>query len=286
MAYSGRPLSPGGRRIANTGRLSDNALVEPPYHSNRHSMYAAPRGTTGGVIPISSETYINLPPLRDTRASDRVDAYTGRPRRASVAEPQRASASTSNLPFRPSGSRPAVVQNEIMRPASPLRSSRDKEYYITPSSSSDHRSGHHKKLYSIDDGTAKLVADVREPGDRHHRQKDSERSAYRTSGAERDRGRRSYHTSGSGKSRDKSIDSDDAFSYTDAAGMYRDTEPRYARPRRGSLDRAAIGRERPVSMIDVEPRRSTKESGPPPSTRGWDKIHRSTRDHPRDSTLR
>ena len=58
------------------------------------------------------------------------------------------------------------------------------------------------------------------------------------------------------------------------------------RIRRGSVDRGGASRERPVSMIEpyrADPRRSTREIGPPPSQRGWDKINdlgrsRSTRD--------
>lgn len=199
------------------------------------------------------------------------------------------------------------MQNDLGRPASPLKTTREKEYYVTPASSKEPRKTEHKKLYTVDDGSAKLVADVDLPvgqdREKPRRRRDSvDRGAYKVPGLttekEKDRGRRSYHPSGgqSSKARDKSIDDDDAFSYTDAAGMYRDTEPRWrdARPRRGSMDRGGASRERPVSMIEptpavygVDPRSSAKDIGPPPSTRGWDRIGegigrtRSVKDAPR-----
>ena len=52
--------------------------------------------------------------------------------------------------------------------------------------------------------------------------------------------------------------------------MYRDTEPAWRRPRAGSVERGF----RPSSMIIDRPlRSSTRELGPPPSTRGFDKIN-------------
>ena len=63
---------------------------------------------------------------------------------------------------------------------------------------------------------------------------------------------------------------DDGYSYTDPASMYRDTEPAWRRPRSGSVERGS----RPTSMIlDRGPRVSNRELGPPPSTRGFDKIN-------------
>lgn len=56
--------------------------------------------------------------------------------------------------------------------------------------------------------------------------------------------------------------------------MYRDTEPSWRRERRGSIDRNA----RPTSMFGMEsgygadPRKS-RDLGPPPSTRGFDKLN-------------
>ena len=65
--------------------------------------------------------------------------------------------------------------------------------------------------------------------------------------------------------------------------MYRDTEPAWRRPRAGSLERSS----RPTSMIvDRPPRSSARELGPPPSTRGFDKINNGvSRSHGRSSSI-
>ncbi|KAK3051573.1 hypothetical protein LTR09_007228 [Extremus antarcticus] len=285
MSYN-RQLSPGSRRLANPARASDS--LTDPYRYERNSSYQSPRTSAGGgVIPISTQTFVNYPPAASnstSRPDQRVDPYTGRPRRSSLVDAQRGSVSSTALPSR---SRPTVVQTDFARPASPQKSStRDKEYYITPASSKEPRKVEHKKLYSVDNGQASLVADVDLPtgSGRHHRRRESdggERAPYKNLASDRDndRGRRGYHMNGPAKSKDKSIEDDDAYSYTDAAGMFRDTEPRWrepqTRPRRGSVDRGGASRERPVSMLDpnLDPRRSTKEIGPPPSMRGWAKVN-------------
>ena len=64
--------------------------------------------------------------------------------------------------------------------------------------------------------------------------------------------------------------------------MYRDTEPAWRRPRAGSMERGS----RPTSMIADRPaRNSTRDLGPPPSTRGFDKIHPTPRPHGRSSSI-
>lgn len=289
-SYNNRALSPGGRRIQNSARLSDQSLTDPAYYGQRHNSYASPRVSTSGVIPISTQTFINLPPPQSARPAQQYDSYSGRPRRSSLVDTTRGTTTTSTA-----RARPTIIQQDITRPTSPTKittSLRDKDYYVTPASSQDSRSTAttHKKLYSVDgDGSAKLVADVNIPveagGNRHHKRRDSvDRSGYRqvVGGAERDRGRRNYHPNGShNRPRDKDIDDEDAFSYTDPASMYRDTEPRWRaelqRPRRGSMDRGgAMSRERPVSLLDptfIQRQPVTKDVGPPPSTRGWGKIN-------------
>lgn len=283
MSYN-RTLSPGGRRLTNPARASDSF---DPYYSQRHNVYASPRASTDRVIPISTQTYLNPPSTTSASASTSrlapgYDAYSGRPRRSSMLENTR-SGSSNPAPPR---NRPTVVQGDV-RPSSPPRRAAP-DYYIQPASSKEQkpRQFEHKKVYSVDDGGAKLVADVdlSGGGERHHRRRESgDRSGYnRNTGY--DRGRKMYHPSGiSGKT----LEDDNAFSYTDPASMYRDTEPRWreTRPRRGSVDRGGASRERPVSMIEpyADPRRSTRDIGPPPSQRGWDKIQdlgrsRSTRD--------
>lgn len=309
MSYH-RQLSPGGRRIQNPGRVSDS-FTDAYYPQNRHNSYTSPRTSTSGVIPISKQTFVTVSgggqqpqsTARESRVADRMyDSYSGRPRRSSLVDVQRSSApSITQLPSRPV--RPTVVQNDFTRPTSPPKFTRQ-DFYVTPATSAkEPRKTEHKKLYSIDSGTAKLVADVDMSGggERHHRRRDSiERSGHRGSGLtsdrERDRGRRGYHVTGAhgSRMRDKSIDDEDAYSYTDPAGMYRDTEPRWreARPRRGSVDRGGASRERSVTQADPvsDPRTSMRDIGPPPSVRGWDKIHdvsrtRSVREPPRNYAL-
>lgn len=282
MSYN-RTLSPGGRRLTNPARASDSSF--DPYYSQRHGAYTSPRASTDRVIPISTQTYLNPPSVASTsttRLAPGYDAYSGRPRRSSMLDGTRSG--STNPP--PSRSRPTVVQTDV-RPASPPRHRPD--FYIQPASSKEtkpSRHFEHKKVYSVDEGSVKLVADVNlvPGGESHHRQKDTgDRLGYRTSGY--DRGRKPYHPTGKSS---KTVDDDNAYSYTDPASMYKDTEQRWreTRPRRGSVDRGGASRERPVSMIEpygADPRRSTREIGPPPSQRGWDKINdlgrsRSTRD--------
>ena len=171
MSYH-RPLSPGGRRIQNPGRVSDS--LTDPYYSQRHGSYSSsPRTSTGGVIPISTQTFVNIPPPAGTRTTEpprneRYESYSGRPRRSSLVDVNRgAPPLVGQIPSR---NRPAVIQNEFGRPSSPLRPSgrESKEYYVTPAVTKDPRKMEHKKVYSVDDGTAKLVADVNMPsgGDR------------------------------------------------------------------------------------------------------------------------
>lgn len=199
MSYH-RPLSPGGRRIQNPARASDS--FADPYYTQRHNSYTSPRTSTG-VVPISSQTFVSSvasqPSREHQRPAERYDAYSGRPRRSSLIDTQRGAPATQV----PTRSRPTVVQNDIGRPSSPLKATTTKDYYITPASSvKEHRKTEHKKLYSVDAGTAKLVADVDVPVDKHHRRRESvERGAYRglASEKERDRGRRDYHANGTSK---------------------------------------------------------------------------------------
>lgn len=313
MAYQ-RSLSPGGRRINNPASTSGG--LNDPYRYERHNSYTSPRTSTGqipGVIPISTQTFVNVPPAQRSAGAETrfdpnygrpavdsysgrpttdiysgrpIEAYTGRPRRSSLVDTNRGqpNSSATQLPQR----RPTVIQQEYNRPASPQKGSKDKDYYITPASSKEPRKSEHKKLYTVNDGSANLVADVDVPagGERHHKRRESfngaERAGYKAS--EKDRGRRGYHLNGPSVSsrRDRPIVDDEDFKYTDAAGMYNETEPAYrrpeARPRRGSVDRGgANSRERPISMVEpsLDPRSSNKAlgAGPPPSYRGWDRVN-------------
>lgn len=202
MSYH-RPLSPGGRRIQNPARASDSFI--DPYTQSRHNSYTTTTPRTSGVIPLSTQTFVNHPAPQSARErpAERLDPYTGRPRRSSLVDTQRGSApAVTQLPSR---SRPTVVQNDV-RPASPLKVVKD--YYITPATT-EKPLRNHKKLYSVDDGSAKLVADVdisvgqgQDREQRHHRRRESvERpsGAYRgglTAEKDKDRGRREYHANG------------------------------------------------------------------------------------------
>ncbi|TID23528.1 hypothetical protein E6O75_ATG03164 [Venturia nashicola] len=239
MSRYQRSSSPGSRKLVVPGRSSTgtfSASYEP------HSTYSrSPRdeySTTprsGGVIPISTEVYTNHPPPPPG------SAYSGRPRVRAGSDAIPPSTRTRNV----------IHDSGISRPSSPL--TRNYETVHVKPSTTRHE---HKKMYSIDNGSAVLIAET-EVVPRDHRK---ERGGYQSTG------------SGGAHSRPREID-DTSFSYTDPAGMYRDTEPRW-RARRGSIDN-----RRPVSMTDgyqlpppPPPPRTTREPGPPPSTRGFDKI--------------
>ncbi|KAI9657317.1 MAG: hypothetical protein M1821_002997 [Bathelium mastoideum] len=266
-----RASSPGARRLtapperASTGNVSS---YDPVYYSRgpARDIYNPPRGgsTDGGVIPISTTTYVsNRPPAITRNGSNTgIDPYTGRPRRSTLTE---ADAVRGNSSHRSGSSRtrPAVIQGAVYdQPKSP-RSATDREYLITPSTSGSVR-GSHKKVYSVDDGKSRLVDD-----NLNRKKRDSiDRSQYSTLVAG-GRGK-NYHLSGPARSQG-SLDDYTGYSYTDPAGMYRDTEPRW-RSRRGSVESSR--RDRPVSMLEAYPPKPTsdRQLGPPPSTRGFDKI--------------
>ncbi|KAI9709994.1 MAG: hypothetical protein M1820_003072 [Bogoriella megaspora] len=265
-----RPSSPGGRRLAvpersSTGNVSSVAPYEPYYpRSTPRDVYNPPRGgNDGGVIPISTTTYVtNRPPTITRNGSSSTtgyDTYSGRPRRSTLTEADAIRGGSSGHRSGSSRTRPAVITHTAAyeQPKSP-RLAQDRDYFVTPSTSGPHRH-HHKKVYSVDDGKSRLL-DERETRPR----KDSvDRTPYKmvTNGGRN----KAYHLSGP---RQGSSDDYPGYSYTDPAGMYRDTEPRW-RPRRGSVE---SGR-RPTSMLETAPARvSDRQLGPPPSTRGFDKI--------------
>ncbi|KAK3676894.1 hypothetical protein LTR78_003098 [Recurvomyces mirabilis] len=289
MSYH-RQLSPGSRRLQNPGRASDSFTTDPFYTQNRHNSYTSPRSS--GVIPLSSETYVTEQP-RSAREPPRGGVYggdygAGRPRRSSLVDTQRGSApAVTQLPSR---SKPTVV-HDAARPSSPLKGGRDRDYYVTPGVSKEPRKIEHKKIYSVNtDGNANLVAHIDAPAaERHHRRRESgtERTGgYLTTTTDRERGRKDYHATGRSRAGDGNIEDRDAFSYTDPAGMYANTEPRWRdnsiRPRRNSMDRGSSRDNRPANvMVDPvynDPRSSGRElPGPPPSMRGWESVNKMGR---------
>ncbi|KAL1296680.1 hypothetical protein AAFC00_000157 [Neodothiora populina] len=272
MSSHYRSSSPGGRRIANPGRVSD------PYYPT----YGSPRGSTERVIPISSTTFINAP-----RGRESLDGYVTRPRRSTLTEPGRPSsahvhthAHTHTHP-RPST---AVVHTHVDRVPSPLNRSgrgpsdqpRAPDYHVTPASSSSTPSRReyntHKKVYSIDEGKSHLVADINIQPARSARRNSVDRNGYRTHGssAYTSSHRNVYHVNGARKDH---VDIDQGFSYTDPAGMYRDTKPR-RHTRSDSVEAAA--RPRPSSMIiDPYPSRPSAREGGPPTSRALDRYNDS-----------
>ncbi|KAK8209031.1 hypothetical protein M8818_003995 [Zalaria obscura] len=258
-----RSRSPGSRRLHNQARATDSWITDP-YYSSRS--YGSPRSSNERVIPISTQTFINPPPSI-TRPSERYEAYAGRPRRSTLTETRPPTTHHS------SRAKPNVIHSGSDRPRSPLpRTSNhhDRDYYVTPATSAAPRI-EHKKVYSVDDSNkTRLVADIDlNSSQRPSRRESVERGGYRSSGSHK----KAYHLSGPvARVNDGSGDENPSYSYTDAAGMYRDTEPRW-RARRGSVDGGI--RERPRSML-LEPfpsRTTAREAGPPPTSRGLDKIN-------------
>ncbi|CAN9423710.1 unnamed protein product [Alternaria sp. RS040] len=277
-----RPSSPRGSRYSNPARSSTGTFSDP-YYSSSYSGYGRPSSPRSSVDRLgtshTSHTSHHTPYYTPTtshtsHSTTKYDAYTGRPRR-NTNDLSRPNVSTSALPQTSLPLRtPYSSHTHTDRPRSPLTPSYAKapDTYITPGASSRG----HKKVYSVDDTShlTKLVAEV-QPSSHHHRDH-ADRGYSLTSGG------RSYHDSSKPPSRLSDLSNSDGYSYTDPASMYRDTEPAWRRPRAGSLERSS----RPTSMISDRPARaSTRELGPPPSTRGFDKINGIPRPHGRSSSI-
>lgn len=269
-----RPSSPRAR-ITNPAR-SSTGTFDPYYDSNYYTRPSSPRSSAdrlgGSLYP--RDNYVTTTASSGSRsAKPKYDSYTGRPRRNTLNEsddrlvrPQSMLIPSAVLPLRTH----ATHVND--RPSSPLARSWDNraDPYVGQAAP---RTTAHKRIYSVDDGShsAKLIAE-----------KDIVKSSHRDS---RDysitSGRQSYHQH---KPLVKATEfGDEGFSYTDPAAMYRETEPAWRRPRASSIERGA----RPSSVVlDRGPRTSTRELGPPPSTRGFDKINAVTsRHHARSSSI-
>ncbi|KAF2200764.1 hypothetical protein GQ43DRAFT_449284 [Delitschia confertaspora ATCC 74209] len=244
--------SPSPRRFVNPARASTGTFPEP-YHEAYYSNNSSPRNSgerIAGLAPPSHPIAPGHPASRSSHSS-----YSGR-RRSNTLDAHDRSARDS----------PVIVPVQKM----PIR---NYLIYDTPKSLPGHPSGEpreatlitraprrdHKRIYSVDDNhSTRLIAEV-EPL-RH------EDTKYGT--ATPSSGQRYHHH----KPLVRTTDFDDeGYSYTDPASMYRDTEPAWrSRPRSGSIERGS----RPSSMLmDKGPRTSNRELGPPPSTRGFDKIN-------------
>ncbi|KAK8176398.1 hypothetical protein BC567DRAFT_89299 [Phyllosticta citribraziliensis] len=252
-----RPSSPGGRRIADPARASTGTFgtYDAAYYN---SAYRSPR-SSGDRVNYSTA------PSAATRSS--YDVYSGRPRRSTVDTRDRP-ASTLNVPLRTSH------YDRSSSPSSSVHTFGDttKSTYVTtstPSARPSSRQGHHphghshRKVYSIDHGEAVRV----DPREVEARRRDSGRDSGREDNYVTQT--KAYHTTTQRYPVREVNDSE--YSYTDPAGMYRDTEPSW-RGRSNSIDSR---NRRPTSMMDsYGPRTSARDlGGPPVTTRGFDKIN-------------
>ncbi|KAF2398038.1 hypothetical protein EJ06DRAFT_558445 [Trichodelitschia bisporula] len=252
-----RSSSPGSRKLAIPGRSSTGGFgpAYDPYYTSSYSRspvddYATPRSAVlergSGLMPLPSNLHVPPPSSSirsaSTSRSASTDIYSGRPRRSTLTGADGRSRVPAAVPGRPS---------------SPLART-----YVEPIKGSSSGGRGHRKVYSIDDGkTARLIED-RDLDPRSSR-------SYVPSDRDRDYGRAPYRPPPPPV---RSEVDETGYSYTDPAAMYKDTEPRWRAPQ-GSLDGSS--RRRPTSVIDPygpNPRSSARELGPPPTTRGFDKI--------------
>lgn len=255
---------------------SSTGTFDPYYDSNYYGRPRSPRSSAdrvgGSLYP--HHDYSTTSSSASRSSKPKYDSYSGRPRRNTLNESDDRLARPSNTLVPPALPLRTHATHVHDRPSSPLARSWDNRADIYASQPAPRRE--HKRIYSVDDGThsAKLIAekDIIKPSHRDSRDYSV------TSGG------RTYHQH---KPLIKATDfGDDGFSYTDPAAMYRETEPAWRRPRAGSIERGA----RPSSMVlDRGPRTSARDLGPPPSTRGFDKINGSgggsSRHHGRSSSI-
>ncbi|KAF2743078.1 hypothetical protein M011DRAFT_497090 [Sporormia fimetaria CBS 119925] len=264
-----RPASP-RYRIAHPARASTGTFQDP-YSDAAYYGRTSPR-TSGDrlIVPASSHShhhhhYTPSSSSGSRSSGHKYDSYSGRPRRNTLTDGDRASRplvkelAPKVLPIRVPGTHHHHHQHLEPQPSPLSRSFESRpETYITHAPR-----GSHTRIYSIDDHSrqAELIADREiEPSRRDSRdRRDSKR----------------YQSKPSSRATELN---EEGYSYTDPAAMYRDTEPAWRRTRSGSTDRSA----RPTSMtFDRGPKLCNRDLGPPPSTRGFDKIYSgSHRDPP------
>ena len=265
----GRPPSPPrtNRYHPPAGRTSASSF----FTSSAYDPYIAPTRTSRDYVagPRLSDERVaapRLPPPR-TRSPPRraaLDDYAvplrTRPRRSTLEpEPPRAQRPVSMIGPSESIRAPRpVITSAIDRPQSPTtkprRDRRDEEYEVLPASSAASTSRrHHQRHASLNTSDpGRLVSRDREPEERTYRVSNLSRPSVRERQGENDR--------------------DYGFEYTEAREpRVQDTAYRQ-RSRRDSFDST-----RPKSMIapDAYIPRSTREPGPPVSSRGFEQINRS-----------
>ncbi|OJJ41633.1 hypothetical protein ASPWEDRAFT_278209 [Aspergillus wentii DTO 134E9] len=282
-----RPMSPAGRMIdpmrASTGtmQLSSYDPYEPPaprYAYNYSGYppdvpYHAPydprlhRESTLEARPIASKAY------RDHGHPKLRTEYAVRPRQrsntASAADIPHSPLRVA-IPSSPLSRQPPIISSSYDRPTSPLPAD---ERYMVPASSRHGRA--HRRLYSNDYSS--------DTGRLGHNDKAMVKSrvdpgAYRAYEARHPP--RYPHNARKGED----IDDYDAYSYTNPREQFeKDSAARM------SYDRGVHRRERPLSMTGIEDiphlmaKKEPRTLGPPPSSRGFDKLEREAR--VRSSTL-
>ena len=285
-----RPSSPGGRRLNQPFRSSTGTLIYPsaydpyyaPVRTSRESV-PGPRASTERVLTSRPVTRAHKEELLPVRRA--YDDYNVSPRRA-ILDPftpvvrRPLTVVSGGGTASPSRYRP-VVTSAGEKPASPLprhRGYEDEQYYVQPASSSSTFKRDPHRNYSADSkDIERYLAGNRETRDR------SDRSIYRGASVKNDRGVYNINVPAIRQPKD-ATDRDYGYEYNDRKEqMYRDTAPR-SRPRRESISGSVSGsssgrRERPLSSIGTEdylPKSSSsREPGPPVSTRGFDKIERA-----------
>ncbi|KAI9732223.1 MAG: hypothetical protein M1834_004320 [Cirrosporium novae-zelandiae] len=278
-----RPASPGGRRLDQTGRASTGTLVsvysstyDPIFQvaRNPNTIPTSPRASGDRIVeprlaPAARPHAQYSPPLGQGSGAD----YVVRPRRRTldVEDPRRpvsmiAGTSTST-------SRRPVLHGATAgdRPRSPMpkayNAGYDSDYYVTPASSG------HQRVYSSGEDNLDVM---NTGGDRRNtldpRQAYPRNSGYGGTTTYPYRSRQPLH---------REPKEYDDYSYTGPGEQVtRDLDYTRPRSRADSLSRGAR-RERPLSMMGYEDyvtasaSQSRRDLGPPPSTRGFDKIGRS-----------
>jgi hypothetical protein len=203
-----------------------------------------------GGAPISKHEY--KVPLRQRRNT--LDQEVGR------LDPSRVPLNVV-IPSSPNRSRPIVSSSDRAR--SPISKPYREDSYLVPASSTTGRN--HRRMFSADgENDANLAVNDRDRRPRAERQ-------YRDPRPER----RAYPMSQQALVRYKDADYKDNYSYTTPREEFdRDSAARSAarlRPRRESY----TPRDRPMSVAGMEgwiPPRSSRDGGPPVTSRGFDRI--------------
>ncbi|CAL3972040.1 unnamed protein product [Diplocarpon coronariae] len=229
--------------------------------------------------PLSSASSVSSGGTITTTYKVRTDAPG---RGSSVREGSRTRRSTIDNHSRPTvvttttRHRPVIHGSAVVRPESPLKNNYrlSEEDYVAIPATSRHGGHHHSKRYSatMDNADMNRLAREREAG-RLHVVPVRESSSYTNARAN------PIYTGVITRHADTVSDDygDDGYGYTNPGDLVQydlsHNQPTHQRPRSDSFD---AGRSRPTSITgygDIVPRSyEARERGPPPTTRGFDKI--------------